>query len=289
MTATVVCPHCRFSKEIPLQKLPPEGTWATCPKCSQKFVTSGQTVLRQQEAKQQITTPVAEMNTDLYTREQGEETEQEYQEDNSYLLEQQKKAPVNERDILSSDDTPSVLALKRKSDIYLIGYLAALILLSFLEIDDDSPIMYFINVISALIPSISATASLSPNPNCAKLILLTCWITVIPLYFICVKNIRTMTPQGWNLFSERMCRYAGIKNVVGTYILLMLCTLPILYGIYFYNPLGGYSWRRIFLYKLIHSSNIFMPFWGVCITFGVWAILVVISIMTYGIITKRSK
>jgi hypothetical protein len=178
-------------------------------------------------------------------------------------------------------------AIKLKSNANLLIYLAALFLLSFARIDDSNPLMYVVNALSSLIPSISATANVSPNPNCAKLILLICWLSVIPFYFVTMKNIRTMTQQSWNDISASVCKCVGTKNILTVYLITVLGTLLILYSLYFYNPLGGYSWRRVCLYNLVHSSNMFMTLWGVCITLGTWAMLVFTSLMTYGIATKK--
>lgn len=53
MTASIICPHCGYSKTIPSQQLPPEGTPGTCPNCAQMFYVSPQTVVLQQETTQE--------------------------------------------------------------------------------------------------------------------------------------------------------------------------------------------------------------------------------------------
>ena len=37
MTVQLTCPYCQFSKRIPKEKIPPGVTWATCPRCRQRF------------------------------------------------------------------------------------------------------------------------------------------------------------------------------------------------------------------------------------------------------------
>jgi hypothetical protein len=240
--------------------------------------------LRQRETIQQVVHSESEKLSSTCFESQSEKINRVCQEDKSFLLEQKL---IVEKNTLNPEDSPSVSALKRKSDIYLLAYLGGLISFSFVQINSDNPVMYFVNTISALVPSITETASISPNPNCAKLILSICWVVVIPLYIISMKKLMAnMTQQGWYLISVQVSKYVGTKNIVFTYIFVLMCTSPILYGLYFYNPIGGHSWRRGSLYKLISSSNIYMPIWGVFITCGVWAILYFISMMTYGIFTK---
>ncbi|MFW6176841.1 MAG: YIP1 family protein [Desulfohalobiaceae bacterium] len=47
----VECPHCGFSRDVPEEKIPPQATVATCPKCRQKFAfrSTGQ----EEQAEQQ--------------------------------------------------------------------------------------------------------------------------------------------------------------------------------------------------------------------------------------------
>lgn len=63
MTASIICPHCGYSKTIPSQQLPPEGTPGTCPNCAQMFYVSPQTVVLQQETTHEKQS-IAEGNTD---------------------------------------------------------------------------------------------------------------------------------------------------------------------------------------------------------------------------------
>ena len=37
MTVELTCPYCRFSKQIPKEKIPAGVKWATCPRCRQRF------------------------------------------------------------------------------------------------------------------------------------------------------------------------------------------------------------------------------------------------------------
>ncbi len=37
MIVELTCPHCRFSKKIPKEKIPQGVKWATCPRCRQRF------------------------------------------------------------------------------------------------------------------------------------------------------------------------------------------------------------------------------------------------------------
>ncbi|MCD4716768.1 MAG: YIP1 family protein [Desulfobacterales bacterium] len=41
MIVELTCPYCRFSKEIPKEKIPKEVKWATCPRCHQRFKIPG--------------------------------------------------------------------------------------------------------------------------------------------------------------------------------------------------------------------------------------------------------
>lgn len=45
MTVEIVCPHCRFTKQVPREKIPPGVRWATCPRCRQRF----EIVLKEEE------------------------------------------------------------------------------------------------------------------------------------------------------------------------------------------------------------------------------------------------
>lgn len=49
ITATIVCPHCGFSKEMPEYRVPPSGTPGSCPNCAQMFYVSSETVLLEQK------------------------------------------------------------------------------------------------------------------------------------------------------------------------------------------------------------------------------------------------
>jgi len=54
MTATVTCPHCSYSKELPAGALPPHGTSATCPQCRQPFVTSEKNVQHSEKQTEEL-------------------------------------------------------------------------------------------------------------------------------------------------------------------------------------------------------------------------------------------
>lgn len=40
MMVQIVCPHCRFSKSVPEEKIPPGAKTAVCPRCKQRFEIS---------------------------------------------------------------------------------------------------------------------------------------------------------------------------------------------------------------------------------------------------------
>ncbi len=51
----VKCPHCGFSRDVPEEKIPPQATVATCPRCSQKFSFRQEQEEKQAEEHQQST------------------------------------------------------------------------------------------------------------------------------------------------------------------------------------------------------------------------------------------
>lgn len=147
-------------------------------------------------------------------------------------------------------------------------------------------LIQIVNPIVSLIPTISSTASITPNPGASKLILAFSWVMIIPFYISKIIVIK-WDEVNWSGIKNIFSNILRINNMIFVLLFVALVTSILLITAIYLPFTKGYTYHRRLLYSLFCNFTLTASLWGMCIILIFSNLFILIKIMFYGVINKK--